>query len=508
MKIKSIYCLPAACAAMLSCKNGGQELPNIIYVFPDQFRNQALGFWNDKEYEGEVGWKADPVITPNLNSFASESLVLSNAMSTCPLSSPYRGMFLTGMYPERNGVTLNCMAERPESTLNPDAVCISDVLSAAGYSCGYIGKLHAETPMKNDPANPGHYVSDRRPEWDAYTPPERRHGFSYWYSYGTFDEHKNPHYWDTDGVRHDPREYSVKHETDKAIDFLRNTSGQRKEGAPFFLTVAYNPPHSPYESTDDCMEEDYALYKNMSLSDLYVRENADTTLRKAPSARYYFANVTGVDREFGRILDELQKLGLEKNTIVVFTSDHGETMCSQGTEDPKNSIYTESFNVPFIIRYPGKLAHRIEKAMLTTTDIMPTLLSLAGLGDRIPASVQGKDLSGILIGTDSDRPEAALYIRNVNGNKGPDGLVHGIFPIARGIRTERYTLELKINRKRELAGVLLFDDINDPYQKTGIDYRKNPELFNDLCGILRRKLQESDDVWYRENILGDILKEQ
>ena len=312
------YLIPVYGLALMACGNNVREKPNVIYVFPDQFRNQSLAFWDRDGYSEYVKWQADPVSTPNLDKFADEALVLSKAVSTCPLSSPYRGMFLTGMYPERSGITLNCMALRPESTLNPDATCISDVLAANGYSCGYIGKLHAETPMKNDPANPGHYVSDRDPEWDAYTPPERRHGFSYWYSYGTFDVHKNPHYWDTDGVRHDPGEYSVKHETDKAIEFLRNRNGERKDGAPFFLALAYNPPHSPYEKAEDCMAEDYALYEDMDYRELYVRPNADTTLSKAPAARYYFANVTGVDREFGRLMAELERLEAKYPPLYTF----------------------------------------------------------------------------------------------------------------------------------------------------------------------------------------------
>lgn len=504
---KKKYLIPFSGLALLACGNEVQEKPNIIYVFPDQFRNQSLGFWNDEEYSGHVRWQADPVRTPNLDGFADESLVLSRAMSTCPLSSPYRGMFLTGMYPERSGVTLNCMALRPESTLNPEAECISDVFAANGYSCGYIGKLHAETPMKNDPANPGHYVSDRNPEWDAYTPPERRHGFSYWYSYGTYDVHKDPHYWDTEGVRHDPHEYSVKHETDKAIEFLRNENGEREDGAPFFLALAYNPPHSPYECLDDCMAEDYELYKDMSYSELYVRPNADTTLSKAPSARYYFANVTGVDREFGRLLAELEKLGLDKNTIVVFTSDHGETMCSQGTLDPKNSIYTESFNVPFMIRYPGKIRHRVDSTLLSTTDIMPTMLALAGLGDRIPETAEGRNLAPLLMETgECDIPDAALYIRNLDGTKDKDGIVSGFFPVARGIKTDRYTMEIAINRDMELDRVLIFDDWNDPYQMDNISWKENPELFSGLCGILGRKLEEANDVWYREDILGHLMQ--
>ena len=417
------YLIPLSSLALAACGNVAQEKPNIIYVFPDQFRNQSLGFWNEEEYSGAVKWQADPVHTPNLNAFADEAAVLSRAMSNCPLSSPYRGIFLSGMYPERSGITLNCMALRPESTLNPDAVCISDVFAANGYSCGYIGKLHAETPMKNDPANPGHYVSDRDPEWDAYTPPERRHGFSYWYSYGTFDVHKDPHYWDTEGVRHDPHEYSVKHETDRAIEFLRNENGERKEGAPFFLALAYNPPHSPYESLDDCMEEDYALYRDMDYSELYVRPNADTTLSKAPSARYYFANVTGVDREFGRLLAELERLGLEKNTIVVFTSDHGETMCSQGTLDPKNSIYTESFNVPFLIRYPDRIRHRVDSTLLSAVDIMPTMLALAGLeeahraldGDVVRLSRAGRENDVLRVRVDQLRDLAARFLNAGHG---------------------------------------------------------------------------------------------
>lgn len=498
--------LPLTTLALLGCEQAKDQRPNIIYVYPDQFRNQAMAFWNEPDYAEHIGWKADPVKTPRLDGFADESIVFSRAISNCPLSSPYRGIFLTGMYPERNGITLNCMAERPQSSLREDATCISDVLDAAGYSCGYIGKLHADHPTPNDPANPGHYVSDRRPEWDAYTPVERRHGFTYWYSYGTFDEHKNPHYWDTDGVRHDPKVWSVGHETDKAIEFLRNRNGERKKDAPFFLTIAYNPPHSPYESLDDCMEEDFAIYKDMDYSELYVRENADTTLTKADAARYYFANVTGVDREFGRLLDELKELGLDRNTIVIFTSDHGETMCSQGTYDPKNSIYTESFNVPFIIRYPERIRPRVDSTLFSTIDIMPTLLSLAGLNDMIPSSAEGRDLSPVILenGKECDTPDAALYIRNVNGPYNEKGLVEGFFPAARGIKTDRYTFEIAIKKDGTLSRVLIFDDINDPYQLNPLDYKKEPETFAMLLNKLDAKLEEANDIWHRENRLDNL----
>lgn len=506
MKTLTKLTLPAAGLTAAACMAPAQPHPNIIYILPDQYRNAAMSFWDEPEYRSSVLWRADPVHTPNLNRLAAESIVFSRASSNCPLSSPHRGIFHSGMYPERSGVILNCMQERPESNLRQDAVCISDVLKAQGYSCGYIGKLHTDFPTKNNPQRPGTYVGDRTPEWDAYTPKERRHGFDYWYSYGTFNEHKNPHYWDTEGRRHDPKEFSVNHETDKAIEYLRNRHGERAKGAPFFLVVAYNPPHSPYSSADDCTEEDLDYYRNLSYKELYVRENADTTMKKAPAARYYFANVTGVDRNVGRILDELKRLGLEEDTIVIFTSDHGETLCSHGVNEPKNSIWTESFNVPYLIRYPGKIRHRVDSTLFSSIDIMPTLLSLAGCTAQIPETAEGRDIAPHILenGGQADLPTSALYMRNVNGPKDENGLVRGFFPVARGLRTAAYSLSIAIDRKYRIDKVLLYDNVKDPYQLHNLGREERPELFRALCGELRAKLEEADDCWYREKIMDRL----
>lgn len=482
--------------------------PNVIYVFPDQFRNCALEFWNQKEFNKYVHFKADPVHTPNLNQFAKESLVLSSAVSNCPLSSPHRGMLLTGMYPEGSGVSLNCNSTRPISSLNPNAECVSDVFSKSGYDCAYIGKLHVDYPTPNDPEHPGNYVEDRRPAWDAYTPKERRHGFNYWYSYGTFDEHKNPHYWDSNGKRHQSNEWSPIHETNKVIDYLKNQHHERDGKKPFFMVLSYNPPHSPYNSLNDCMEEDFNLYKDMPMDSLLVRPNADRNMSKARSARYYFASVTGIDREFGRILSALKELGLDKNTIVVFSSDHGETMCSQGTDDPKNSPYAESLNVPFLVRYPGKIKPRVDNLLLSSPDIMPTLLGLSGLKNSIPKSVQGKDFSPIFLNKKNSvtRPKAALYIRNMDGDKDKDGNVISYFPEARGIKTERYTLCLNINKKTgKLKSAQLFDDLKDPYQMNNLKLEDHKELVKSLCKQMVPLLKQANDPWYKKRILSEMI---
>lgn len=506
MKIQTKL-LSLAGLTLAACTHTKEQQPNVIYIFPDQYRNSSFGFWSDDDFSSHVGWQGDPVVTPNLDKFARQSLVLSEAVSNCPVSSPHRGMLLTGMYPERSGVALNCMSLRPESSLREDAECISDVFSEAGYDCAYIGKLHVDFPTPNDPQRPGHYVNDKSPEWDAYTPRERRHGFNYWYSYGTYDVHKHPHYWDTEGNRHEISEWSVSHEIGKAIEYITNRNNERDGDKPFFMMIGLNPPHSPYASIDDCDTESFALYADKSLDELYVRPNADKRMKKAESARYYFANVSGIDREFGELMQILEDEGLTDNTIVVFASDHGETMCSHSLTDPKNSIYRESMNMPFIVRYPNHIEPRVDNLLLSSPDIMPTLLGLAGLSELIPNQVEGRDFSSLFMGKESSiqRPTSALYMRNLDGTKDKDGIVSGFFPEARGIKSATHTMELKISREGKLVGTLLFDDVADPYQMQNLDTKQNSELFALLCRELAVLLKENNDVWYRERILSHII---
>lgn len=485
------------------------KAPNVIYVFPDQMRNHAMGFWQEDDFRDSVNFTGDPVITPNLNAFARQAKVLTQCQSNFPLSSPHRGMLLTGMFSHNSGVSTNCVANRPVSDLRDDAKCISDVFHNAGYNCAYIGKLHANHPTPNDPENPGHYVETQVPAWDAYTPPEKRHNFDYWYSYGTFDVHKHPHYWDNDGHRHDISQWSPEHETDKALAYMRNEGNVRDPEKPFFMMVSYNPPHSPYRSTEDCPEEDFALYADKSLGELYVRPNADTTMAKAPSIRYYFASVTGVDRQFGRILTALDSLGLSDNTLVIFSSDHGETMCSQATNDPKNSPYAESMNVPMLVRFPGKIAPGVDtELIMSSPDIMPTILGLAGLADSIPAEVEGRDYSGRFLGTSHATPlrKGALYIKNSDGDRDSLGNVTSYFPVSRGIKTDRYTLALTIDKKTgKLKSSLLFDDIADPYQMNNLPLEDHKDIVSELCAEMVPLLKEADDPWYTRKILPELI---
>lgn len=498
LSVVALACVPALLPSTVLAK-GKRVRPNVVYVFPDQFRNAALGIWQQSDFRDKVNFRGDPTVTPNLLRFAEESRVMTSAMSNCPLSSPHRGSLLTGMYPNRSGVPVNCNSNRPFSYIRESAVTVSDIFSRAGYDCAYIGKMHTDRPEPNDPENPGHYVESRVPAWDAYTEPKRRHGFNFWYSYGTFDEHKNPHYWDTNGRKHEPHEWSPLHEAKVAVSYIRNKNGERDSQKPFFLMVGMNPPHSPYRSLDDCMADDYRLYADKPLDSLLVRPNANTEMAKAESARYYFASVTGVDRAFGQILQALHDEGLDANTIVVFASDHGETMCSQNTEDPKNSPYSESMNIPFILRYPGHVPVGTDDLLLSTPDIMPTILGLAGLGKQIPAQWQGHDYAGFFLhpAKRKGRPEAALYFQNTDGAKDADGKVRDYFPKARGIKTARYTLAIYINKQGRVERTLFFDDKQDPYQMRNISPKEQPEIYHRLVKQMFGLLKDIDDPWVK-----------
>ena len=305
---------------------------------------------------------------------------------------------------------------------------MSDVCSNAGYDCAYFGKLHADFPTPNDPQRPGKYVEDRIPAWDAYTPKDRRHGFNYWYAYGTFDEHKNPHYWDTDGKRHDPREWSPLHESGKVISYLKNEGYVRDPKKPFFIMVGMNPPHSPYRSLDDCMEQDFNLYKDQPLDSLLVRPNADSKMAKAESVRYYFASVTGVDRAFGQILDALKELGLDKNTIVIFTSDNGPH--HEGGADPdffksygpfrgiKRDVYEGGIRIPMVAWCPGTIKAGAQSDHISAFwDVMPTLAELTGT--VLPEKTDGISFLPTLLSKKDQQAHDYLYweFHELNGRE-------------------------------------------------------------------------------------------
>ncbi|MFW5882326.1 MAG: sulfatase [Planctomycetota bacterium] len=440
-------------------------------VFPDQFRTQSLGLWSAPGFAGHLRGGGDPVHTPHLDAFARESLVLSRATSTAPVCSAYRGMLFSGLLPQHNGVPHNCGHDRPDCHLRPELTCLTDLLADAGYATGYIGKWHLDYPHCFDPDRPDWYPGG----WDVYTPPERRHGIGFWHSYGTFDVHKRPHYWNEVGERIDPERWSPEHEADVACDFI---SRQAVGADPFALFVAMNPPHTPNDSVDDCMAEDLALYAHRPLDELLVRPNVSGSPAELAAARYYFAQVTGVDRCFGRILRALAAAGVAEDTLVLFTADHGECLCSHGVRG-KNRIWSECFDVPFLLRAPGLLAPAVDDLLLSPIDIMPTLLGLLGHRAMVPTGIDGRDYSGLWTdGPAPARPEAVPFMRNVPGPQDASGLHRGFRVAARGVKTLHHSFVCEDLDAEPYE--LCFDDDADPYQQHPLSPTDAPDLFAEL----------------------------
>jgi len=187
-------------------------------------------------------------------------------------------------------------------------------------------------------------------------------------------------------------------------------------------------------------------------AEIALRPNCPENAPREELAGYY-AHITALDGNIGRLLAALERTGLAGRTIVVFTSDHGDMLGSQG-ERKKQRPWDESIMVPFVVRWPGRTAPgRRADTLLGAPDVMPTLLGL--MGAPIPSSVEGEDLSHAVLGREGPEPAAALIL-----NPAPfSEAFHAGLPEWRGVRTKRWTYV------RTLEGPwLLYDNGQDPYQ--------------------------------------------
>lgn len=460
-------------------KGGGVEKPNLVIVFPDQMRGQALGFLGE-----------DPVVTPNLDAFAKECLFLPKAVSNWPVCSPFRAMLMTGKYPQSNKVLGNCTNVRGVELQKSDR-CWSDVLKDKGYSLGYIGKWHLDKPHEpyiNCANNRG------KTKWNEWCPPDRRHSFDFWYSYGTYDYHMKPMYWKTDAKRnefHYANEWGPKHEAELAIKYINNEGGTyRQNNKPFALVVSMNPPHTPYTQFP---KKYLKAYEGKTDKDLLVRPNVDKSGKSKMSklalkqTRNYFANITGVDDQFGRILKAIDAKGLKNNTIVLFTSDHGNCIGTHN-QATKNNEFEESMRIPFLIRWPGKIQPRRDDLLMSVPDIYPTLLELMGFKADIPAKVEGTSRADIFLGKNGPRPTSQLYLKVLSPKTPELG--------KRGIRTHRYKLVIT-RMPNTPEKVVLYDLKNDPYELKNIASSK-PEVVKQLIAKeLNPRLEQTKDPWVR-----------
>jgi arylsulfatase A-like enzyme len=455
-----------------------------VFVIADQMRPQAMGFMGE-----------DPVVTPTLDRFADESLVLTDAVSSCPICSPYRAMLMTGKYPVSNGVPYNCLSRTAHlgNELRADDRCLTDVLHDRGYNQGWIGKWHLDAPYEPYVDTYNNY---REPAWNEWCPPERRHNIDFWYAYNTYDNHWHPEYW-VNGAPRDRRRaiegWSPEHETDVALQYLRNEGGGfRDPNQPFALFLSHNPPHTPYEMVPDRY---LAAYAGKTPEELLNRPNvplhSDSKVMRDSKKhiKNYFAMVTGIDDQFRRVLAGLDALGLAEDTIVVFTSDHGNCIGSQG-HWTKGRFWEECYRVPFLIRWPGEIPVRRDRLHLGPADLMPTMLDLMGHGGFAPSDLEGSNYASILRGEGGARPTSALYMSFTKPQSSDIGWNE------RGVRTDRYTMVTK-KTPGAASEHWLYDNERDPYQLMNLA-EAQPGLVAELTRTeLHPWLEHTGDPWLK-----------
>jgi len=466
--------------------------PNIIFILADQLRYQSCGYAGDEKAR-----------TPNLDRLAASGVDFRQAVSAMPVCSAYRASLFTGKYTSSTGMVIN------ELRMNTKHTFLAHCLTRAGYETGYIGKWHLyanQLGNHDDPKN-------------SFTPPgPDRLGFDgYWAAFGFHHTYYNCFYH-TDSPKKiffDEEVYEPDGQTDLAIDFVKKTKDKNK---PFYLMLSIGTPHSPWRA-DNVPKKWYDLFEDVEFS-----VPANYSQKKAPYGdgwsnyhhnpekiaawkRVYYAMTANLDWNVGRILDAVDQAGIAENTIVVFTSDHGEMLGAHGRM-MKNIFYEEAARVPFLIRWPAQIPKSlVSDAPMNTVDIMPTLLSFAGV--PIPEEVEGADLSHLAMNKEGPAPEFAFLMNTGACAAWEDGHEW------RALRNKQYTYA--VFRGWERKGLprkeLLFDNVADPLQMRNLVGK--PEYENvtaDLREKLKAKMTSLGDTfpastWYRDNwIENRIIK--
>lgn len=447
MKAISLHLLAAGLAVSALAAERGQ--PNLLIVLADQWRAEALGCAGNPD-----------VKTPNLDRLRREggTVVFRNAVSSVPVCCPARASLFTGQRVLTHGVFLN------DVPLADKAVTLAEALREAGYDTAYIGKWHLDGRGRSN-----------------FTPPERRQGFDFWRALECTHNYSNSVYYADAPEKLRWEGYDAFAQTRAAQEYLRERARSAK---PFLLVLAWGPPHDPYELAP---AELRAMYPPAALR---LPPNVPPAMhgeaRRIMSG--YYAHCTALDACCGQLRQTLRETGLERNTLLVFTSDHGDLLGAHGGRN-KQQPYDESVRVPLMLHWPAGFRGRQPRdleATISTEDIMPTLLSLCGA--RIPATVEGLDFS-----------------QCIRGGKDPSGgaaLISCIAPFGqwtrarggreyRGIRTPRYTYV------RDLNGPwLLFDNAKDPWQTNNLAGQpKAARLQRRLQAQLQSKLSAAQDVF-------------
>ena len=421
--------------------------PNILWYCTDQQRHDTIRCLGNQY-----------INTPNLDALCNEGIAFQNAYCQSPVCTASRASFLTGRYPASHHVHRN-----GNEYFEPTETLVTKILSDAGYDCGLIGKLHLsraqilETRLKNDgyryykwshhpnPDYPqGHDYDDWLRKEKGVNPPEL---------YGKIEGSVGP------GV---PEElHQATWCTEMAIRFI-----DEKRNGPWLLSINPFAPHPPFDPPKEYLDRydpsklPMPLFRESDIEnqkkfrDIYqqareavspykAKELKDTTTKVARGAlgataptgydpqlvkACYYANIEVLDTQFGRIVEKLKSSGEYENTIIIYTSDHGELLGDHGLIYKGCRFYEALTHIPLIISWPARgLRGQLSKALVELVDLAPTILEAAGI--EIPYNMQGKTLLPMMTGKagiDYHKDSVICEYNDAIDSKGATSYTHGV----------------------------------------------------------------------------------
>ncbi len=432
--------------------------PNIIFFFTDQQRWDTVGCY---------GQPLD--VTPNLDRMAREGVKFESAFTCQPVCGPARACLQTGKYAAKIGVYRNAIA------LPRNEKSIAHWLSGAGYEVGYIGKWHLASNRRDAPCDENF---ETRP-----VPPDRRGGYKdYWLAADVleFTSHGYDGYvFDADMRKVEFKGYRVDCITDFALDYLRT----RDRKKPFFLFLSFIEPHH---------QNDHHRYEGPRGSKRRFRDFVVPGDLKGTGGDWrenypdYLGCINRLDHGLGRIRAELKKLGMHRDTVIIYTSDHGSHFCTRNSEY-KRSCHDGCIRIPLVVRGPGFEGGKVIKRLVSLIDVPPTVLAAGGV--KQPQSMAGRPLQNLVAGRTKTWPkEVFLQISETQ--------------VGRAIRTKKWKYSVvapdkdgcRDSESDSYVEEFLYDLEADPHERRNLV--ADPSLAGvrrRLAGILKKRMVEAGE---------------
>ncbi len=411
---------------------GSGRRPNIVFIMSDQHNARALSCYGNSE-----------ISTPNMDRLAAEGTLFENAFCQTGQCVPSRYSIFTGRYARSTGTYSN------NQTQNPDERTIADIFKDAGYVSATIGKHH----MQMNEANNDH-------GFDLVSSPSADLQGA-----GTFlpyDEvHPGRALVGETALTND--EHRIGQVVAESIDFIRENKNR-----PFVLWCSFWGPHTPITPSAPWSTQydpnELTLPPNLHVIDEEM-PGIDTLLTKSGTfsedsyhsacLAYYYGLVSQIDYNIGRVLDELDALGLAENTIVVYTADHGEMMSEHGAWTKGKTGYDAQIRVPLIIRFPGVIAGgKRSSELVASIDLLPTLMEAANL--PIPPDIDGESLLRLIHGK---KKKWRDYVFSEHGSSAQTT------QLMTRSHTHKYVL---FRTAGETEYEQLFDMVNDPWEMQNV----------------------------------------